>query len=139
MYCMAYIQGVTPSGGRVVSMLRGAVWTGRGDFVQETQSLANQNCLARGFTGVHLSAPVRLPDLMVYRQVQEFTCIKRPLPSSVPVQESPVAPYQTDRSSEKVPTIPPAVPLEKAREKCRDLGFKERTEAFGTCVLKLSK
>jgi hypothetical protein len=31
------------------------------------------------------------------------------------------------------------ISIEEARQKCKDLGFKERTEKFGTCVLELTK
>lgn len=132
MHCVAYIQEITPSGGKVVSMVRGAVWTGRADFVQETQSITNQNCSSRGFTRAHLSAPVRLPDLMIFRQIQDFTCvIDAPRPS---IQPQPAPQIQTSPQGN-----PSSISIGEARVKCTDLGFKEKTEAFGTCVLRLMK
>jgi len=130
--CVAYIQEITSGGGKVVSMVRGAVWTGRADFVQETQSITNQHCSSRGFTRAHLSPPIRLPDMMVFRQTQDFTCVNdAPRPSLQPQQAPQIqAPPQGNPSS---------VPIGEAREKCKDLGFKEKTEAFGTCVLRLMK
>lgn len=139
MYCAAYIKEVNPGGGKIVSMLRGAVWTGKGDFVLESQALANQNCLSRGFSNAYLSPPVRLPDLMIYRQTQEFTCINNLQEPIVPRSQHTTNPAPQHSNPQNRPRDLDEITIEKAREKCKDLGFKENTENFGNCVLKLMR
>ena len=44
-----------------------------------------------------------------------------------------------DSTESKTKNIKPASNLNEARQKCKDLGFKEKTEKFGSCVLELTK
>ena len=48
----------------------------------------------------------------------------------------------SERTVERTPdaqTVRPSIDLTQARKKCGDLGFKQGTEKFGECVLRLSK
>jgi hypothetical protein len=44
-----------------------------------------------------------------------------------------------DKAESKTKIIKPNSNLNEAKQKCKDLGFKEKTEKFGTCVLELTK
>ena len=149
LLCVAHIQDLSPTGGRIVSAVRGAVWTGRDNFISETQNLARQNCLSRGFTGAVLQAPIRLPDLMVFKQIQTFTCQRPPTQTRLPpIQEAP---------KEQPPTTEPGVSVEsiqkdrtedsrkRAKEnpqqlkadRCRRMGVDENSKDFALCMRSL--
>ena len=44
-----------------------------------------------------------------------------------------------DRTESKTKNIKPTSNLNEAKQKCKELGFAEKTEKFGSCVLELTK
>lgn len=149
LLCVAYIQDLSPTGGRIVSAVRGAVWTGRDNFISETQSLARKNCLSRGFTGAVLQAPIRLPDLIVFKQIQTFTC-QRPeaqiwLPSKdkepneqpqTPKPGSSAETSENERIEDSRKRAQERSQQLKA-ERCKRMGIDERSKDYALCVRSL--
>ena len=96
-----------------------------GDPANEYRVLAtaNASCARRGLGSATISGPT--PTVLSFGNTfYSFTCSRRTF--------APIAIPQ--------PPIPSkGIDIGLAKEKCRDLGFKAGTEAFGTCILKLSK
>jgi hypothetical protein len=88
---------------------------------EKARQLANANCQYRGL-GVAILGERDYSRM--WRGYYPYRCV-RPQPN--PTYSAPVN------------TVPSGVDLTAAREKCKDLGFKQGTETFGNCVLKLSK
>ena len=146
LLCVAHIQDLSPTGGRIVSAVRGAVLTGRDNFISETQNLARQNCLSRGFTGAVLQAPIRLPDLMVFKQIQTFTCQRPPTQTRLPpIKEEPKElpdakdPVETIQRSPKDDGRQGATqgPQKARAERCRRMGIDENSKDFALCIKSL--
>jgi hypothetical protein len=64
----------------------------------------------------------------------QFRCIEKPVVANPIFQ--PAFPV---RRESVIPAQGAGLTIETAAKKCEELGFKSGTEAFGNCVLKLSK
>ena len=69
-----------------------------------------------------------------FKHTRTYRCSNTPIQTYQPPQPTYQQPtYQTP------PPPTPGMSIDEGKKKCADLGFKAGTEAFGNCVLKLSK
>ena len=95
----------------------------------EANQVARDFCAERGFNGDPSLGPAMRWNEGYYYQIN---CAAR---KTIP--DAPTAlPINTPSSPAY---IAPSVTITQAKEKCSDLGFKTDTEAYGSCVLKLTK
>ncbi|WP_216185611.1 hypothetical protein [Polynucleobacter sp. MWH-HuK1] len=84
-------------------------------------------------TCLEIQSPnVRWPDGVSLASTKLRLCHK----DSEYTFSKPVSVYQAPAYQ---PSPPATVGMDDAKKKCADLGFKSGTEAFGNCVLRLSK
>ena len=89
---------------------------------EKGRQLANANCQYRGL-GVAVMGESGQSGL-VWRAYYPYRCVR---------------PQLNPNYSAPTNAIPSGGDLTAAKDKCKELGFKQGTEAFGNCVLKLSK
>jgi hypothetical protein len=120
LLCAVDIEYITADGGEI------GTFSFSEEDREKARQLANANCQLRGFSMASLGAR----DLTrSWRGYYPFTCI----PHQPIFQRDPQPP------AKNIDSPLPSLDLDKAKTKCVDLGFKAGTQAFGNCVLKISK
>ena len=118
-FCNIVIGQILPEGGLIFTENNQPV------SQQAASNLATQNCRLRGFDGANMD---RAPyDMGFMRKWQHhYSCYK-----AAPIQAPSTTSPQISRN--------PSGNINESKDKCKELGFKQGTEQFGNCVLKLSK
>lgn len=106
----------------------GQVWSHQlSHSLSKVQYVSSQYCKKRGFGEPRLSAPAEPSFLTTEYYKYNFECGAR-------LDRFKDAPSPTVASS---PSVSESTSMEKAKQKCIDLGFKIGTESFGECILKI--
>lgn len=118
--------------------------TGAGPFIYKESLIPKMQELCAGFGGLDFASIRQIPtphgavSLGDINPYYEYNCRGSPKTSTTTTaEEKPFIDKKIE--STLVPPSKPSADLESVKNKCLELGFKDKTEAFGKCVLDLSR